>query len=233
MISVFANPGIYEPCTEGEAYFKLAQGHPEMTYNYYAGRILHPFAARLLGNAVQMNLHRAFFVVAVISLLALCVFLSLYSRKLNLNPALLIPLVCVPATITLYRGYYFQDLFHAMLVAAFFVVYSSSAWASLPLLFLLHLTRESTLLLSAWLAVISTRRRNWAFALSVAAVAAIGTGITSVTIHTALPNKHAVKFLEMHALKIPYAFCNSILGLVFWTDTNASTINCAPVGSST
>ena len=132
LISVSGNPGIYEPYLEGEAYLRMAQGHPETTYYYYAGRILHPFAARMLANAVPMDLRCAFLVVAVISLLSLCVFLSLYLRKLHLNPLLLIPLVCVPATITLYRGYYFQDIFHAMLGAAFFVLYSDSGWQLYP-----------------------------------------------------------------------------------------------------
>jgi hypothetical protein len=228
LIAAIGNPHVYEPYVEGETYFQMARGHAETAYNYYAGRILHPWAARLLADAVPMELHRAFFVVAMISLLAFCVFLSLYTRRLNLNPAILIPLVCVPAAISLYRGYYFPDLFHAMLVAAFFLVYSYSAWAALPFLFLLHLTRESTILLSAWLAMIGLRRRDWAYALSVVAVAALGMGVTSAAVRAALPNKHGVNALEMYILKVPYALCYNLLGLVFWTDTNASTINCAP-----
>jgi hypothetical protein len=224
--SVIANPGIYEPYLEGEDYFRMAQGHPETAYNYYAGRMLHPFAARLLAKALLIDLHRAFFIAAWIALLAFCVFLSLYIRKLNLNPALLIPLVCVPATFALFRGYYFHDLFHAMLLAGFFVLYSYSAWAALPILFLLHLTRESTILLSAWLAVISLRRRDWTYALSVVAVAALGVGITNATVHAALPNKHGINPLEMYLLKVPYGFCYNILGLVFWSDTNARSTSC-------
>lgn len=228
LVAVLANPGTYEPYVEGQAYFRIAQGHPEETYNYYAGRILHALVARTIANVVPLDLHRAFFVVAVISLIGFCLFLSLYLHNLNLNPALLVPLVCVPAIVTLYRGYYFQDLFHAMLVAAFFVVYSCSTWAALPILLLLHLTRESTILLSVWLAVISLRRRDWVFALSVIIVAVLGMAITSAAVHGALPNKHGINTLEMYVLKVPYAFCNNFLGLVFWTDTNASTINCAP-----
>ncbi|MGD1101907.1 MAG: hypothetical protein ABSA59_07545 [Terriglobia bacterium] len=228
LISIFANPGICEPYMEGGAYFQMAQGHPETTYNYYAGRMLHPYAARMLANAARIDLHRAFFVLAVISLFALFVFLSLYTRKLNLKPALLIPLLCVPATITLYHGCYFHDLFHAMLVAAFFVIYSYSAWVALPILFFLHLTRESTILLSAWLALMSLRRRDWPYGLGVVIVAALGMGVTTAAVHAALPNKHGVSTVEMYVLKVPYAFCYNFLGLVFWTDTNASTINCAP-----
>jgi hypothetical protein len=228
LIWVVGNPGIHEPYVEGEAYFQMAQGHAETVYNYYAGRILHPWAARTLARVVPMDLHRAFLIVAAISLLGFCLFLSLYTRNLNQNPALLIPLVCVPATITLYRGYYFHDLFHAMLLAAFFLVYSCWAWAALPILFLLHLTRESTILLSAWLVVISFRRRDWAYALSVVAIAALGMGVTTAAVHAALPNKHGLNALEMYVLKVPYAFCYNFLGLVFWTDTNASTINCSP-----
>ena len=228
LISICANPGIYEPYLEGQDYLQIAQDRPETTYNYYAGRMLHPFAARMLAGVVPMDLRRAFFVVGVISLLALCVFLSLHIFKLKLNPLLLIPLLCVPAVITLYRGYYFQDLFHAMLVAALLVLSSYSAWAALPILFLLHLTRESTILLSVWLALISLRRRAWALALSIVAVAVVGTGVTSTAVHAALPNKHGVNILEMYVLKVLYAFCHNLLGLVFWTDTNASTINCVP-----
>ena len=228
LISVCANPGIYEPYLEGQAYLQMAQGRPETAYNYYAGRMLHPFAARMLAAVAPMDLRRAFFVVAVISLFALCVFLSLYAFKLKLNPLLLIPLVSVPAVITLYQGYYFQDLFHAMLTAAFFVLYSYSAWAALPILLLLHLTRESTVLLSIWLVAMSLRRRSWALAFGVAAVAIIGMSATNAAVHAALPNKHGINMLEMYALKVPYAFCNNILGLVFWTDTNAATINCVP-----
>ncbi len=228
LIAWWANPGIYEPYLEGQAYFQMAQGHPETAYNYYAGRMLHPFAARLLAAAVPMDLHRAFLAVAAMALFALCLFLGLYAFQLKLNPWLLIPLLSVPAVITLYRGYYFQDLFHAMLLAAFFVLYSFSAWAALPLLLLLHLTRESTLLLSVWLVVVSLRRRAWALALSIAAVAIIGMSVTNAAVHAALPNKHGMNLLELYVLKVPYAFCNNLLGLVFWTDTNAATINCVP-----
>jgi FtsH-binding integral membrane protein len=125
----------------------------------------------MLAKAVRIDLHRAFLVVAVIALLVLCVFLSLSFRKLNLNPVLRIPLISVPATITLYRGYYFQDLLHA----------------------------------------------------------ALGTAVTSAAVHAALPNKHGVSAWEMYVLKVPYAFCYNLLGLVFWTDTNAATLNCTPI----
>ncbi len=227
-IAFLANPGIYQPYLEGAAYLQIAQGHPEATYSYYAGRVLHPFAVRVLADTFSMDLQRAFFVSAVISLLALCVFLSLYLRKRSLTPAFLPVLVCVPAMVMLYRGYYFHDLFHAMLVAAFFLAYSYSAWIALPILFLLHWTRESTILLSGCLAVISLRRRDWALALAVALVAAFGMDMTSIAAHSALPNKHGLNALEMYALKVPYDFCNNFLGLVFWTDTNASTLSFSP-----
>ena len=228
LIAIWANPGSREPFVEGEAYFQMAEGHPETVYNYYAGRMLHPWAARELAKLVPMDLHRAFLVWAVISLLGFCVFISLYLRRLGMNPLLLVPLVCIPATTTLYRGYYFHDLFHAMLVAGFVVLYSYSAWVALPFLLLLHLTRESTILLSVCLAVVNLRRRRWAYALSVVAIAALGMSATSAAVHAALPNKHGLNTLEMYVLKVPYAFCHNVLGLVFWTDTNAATLNCTP-----
>jgi hypothetical protein len=224
VIAIAAYPGIYEPYVEGGAYFQTAQGHSRQIYKYYAGRMLHPLAARIVATVFHVELHRAFLVVAVVSLFALFVFLGLYLRKIGVGPGLLVPLVSVPATVTLYRGYYFHDLFHAMPVAAFFLVYAYSAWAALPILFLLHLTRESTILLSVLLAILSLRRRDWAFALCVLAVAAAGTGITRAAGHAAIPNKHGVSTLAMYFLKVPYAFCYNFLGLVFWTDTNASTM---------
>src|SRR5579872_3441216 len=154
LVAIFANPGITEPYVEGEAYLQIAQGHPETTYNYYAGRILHPLTVRTLANVFPMDLHRAFYIVALISLLGFCVSVNLYLYRRGVHPALIVLLAGVPAMVILFRGYYFQDFFHAMLVAAFLLVYSCSAWAALPILFLLQLTRESTILLSAWVVVL-------------------------------------------------------------------------------
>jgi hypothetical protein len=51
-----------------------------------------------------------------------------------------------------------HDLFHAALCAAFFLLMRASRWAALPVVFLLYLTRESTIVLATAIVVIALAR---------------------------------------------------------------------------
>ncbi|HKN11459.1 MAG TPA: hypothetical protein VJ376_18555, partial [Pseudomonadota bacterium] len=68
---------------------------------------------------------------------------------------LALPLLATPVVSENLYNYYFPDLFFAALCAVFFLAMRFSPWLSLPLLLLLHLTRESTVLLTASLIAVS------------------------------------------------------------------------------
>jgi hypothetical protein len=138
-------------------------------------------------------------------------------------------LLAVTATVLdQYRNYYWHDLFYTALCALFFLALRANWWFALPIIFLLFVTRESTVVLVVVLVAVTAWRRQWAWCFSALAVGLAGMGVESTLVRHALPNHHGISVVLLDVLKIPYNFAFNVLGLEFWTNDNAAT-NAAPV----
>jgi hypothetical protein len=117
-------------------------------------------------------------------------------------------------------------MFYAALLAVFFLLFRGNVYWGLAVLFALHLTRESTIVLTFALvaaALIKNRRMLAALA------AVVGAGGWATAAHfVTVGNKHGLSTALFDLLKIGYNFAGNILGMVFWTDTNAATTHCLP-----
>ncbi len=222
-------PGFVPPQSDGGWYKMLAEGHSRDVYFYYAGRILHPLVVHAIATLTGFDTTTAFFVAGVAALGVLFACLGLLLNIPGVPRLVPVFLLCCPAVLAVFQNYYGQELFHAALVAAFFLALRRNRWAALPLLFACYITRESTLLLSLAAMLIALRCHRRAYAIAVAATTACGMLAVSTAVSQAIPNKHQLNPVLMYALKVPYNFCYNVLGLRFWTDTNAATTICAPV----
>ncbi|MBV8135199.1 MAG: hypothetical protein JO121_06090, partial [Deltaproteobacteria bacterium] len=143
LICFFLLPPIQRPEQQGypdsKSYFAIANGDAQAAYYYYAGRVLHPLTARLVAHLFGLSLPDGFRTVACLSLILLYVIVAAEVG----DPALL-GLLTLAIVVRAFRTYYLPDLFYASLLAIFFSCFRRNMWLALPVLFLLHLSREST-----------------------------------------------------------------------------------------
>ena len=218
-------PAVYAPYDEAHDYVAIANGDYSGLYSYYAGRVLHPLVARLVASITRTAIDaRVFIRVSITSLLGFFCCLGIYyATETGLSGALWLLLLVTPTLLDSYRNYYWHDLFYAALCALFFLLLRARGWMALPILFLLYLTRESTLLLVVALVIGAALRRDWKFGLASALVGVAGMQVDSALVARALPNHHGISTTLLDLLKVPYNFAFNVCGLEFWTNTNAAT----------
>ena len=231
-VLILFNLGSRPPVLEENDYLQMAKGNYHQAYYYYAGRVLHPFVvhqlARLLNTSDYDSIFRCLTYGSLIALYGLVELYLVIADGCEAAAWFALPLLATPPLIAGLGYYYIQDLFFVTLCALFFLIMRFSLWLSLPILLLLHLTRESTILLSLALIVTSVSERRIGIAAGVLAVAAFGVAVTNHFVHQALPNKHGLSTLLFDGLKMLYNGAHTF-GLVFWTDTNAAQIERSPI----
>jgi len=224
-LAAIFRPAAYPPYNEGKYYFAIARLDFTNVYSYYGARVFHPLFVRGVATLAHMPLDsRVFLRVSIGSLMALFLLLGThYGVEYSSSPW---TWLLLPATATLvdqYRNYYWHDLFYAALCALFFLVLRVRWWLSLPVLFLLYLTRESTIVLIVVLAAVALLRRRWTLAASALLVGiAAMIAVSHLMAHT-LPNREGVPILVLDVLKMPYNFALNFCGLEFWSNANAET----------
>src|SRR5215469_9249061 len=146
VLALAFRPSVYSPYDEGRDYVAIANGDYSHLYSYYAGRVLHPLVARLLASTTGTPIDAHIFIwLSIASLLVFfCCLGAYYATEPGLTLGLWLILLVTPTILDSYRNYYWQDLFYAALCAPFFLLLRTRPWTTLPILFLLYLTREST-----------------------------------------------------------------------------------------
>lgn len=220
-------PSLYPPYAEGQAYVAMANGDYSRIYSYYGGRLFHPRVVRAVAHITHAPVDaRPFLWVSTASLIGLFVLLGvLYGLDYSFAGGLLLLLLVMPTVVDPYRNYYWHDLFYAALCALFFLALRASPWIGLPIIFLLYLTRESTVVLVAALVAIAVLQRQWKFWFAVLVVGLAAMKMESVLVARSLPNNQGISLVLLDALKVPYNFAFNVCGLEFWTNTNAATLD--------
>jgi hypothetical protein len=223
-------PGAYLPYWEGRYYFAIANGDYTHMESFYAGRVLHPIVVRIVAALAHVPVDwRAFLWVSMASLVIFfCALGAYFGLEFPIQPWLCVPLIATATVVDQYRNYYWHDLFYAALSALFFLTLRRNRWACLPILFLLYMTRESTIVLAAVLVAVAAIRRQWLFFASSAFVGAAGFKMTSALVARALPGHHGIPVILLDLLKLPYNFALNVCGVELWTNTDAATIKEAP-----
>ena len=214
---------LYVPYEEGTEYAAIARGDAAQLHSYYAGRVLHPWAVSALARVVRRQPDAGVFrLMSEISLMVVFVALGIY-YALDRYPCYLLFFAATPILIDQYRNYYWADLFYLALLLVFFLTLRWNAWLSLPLVFALYLTRESTMVLVVSLVVVAAIQGRRLFAAVSVGVGIAGAAIVSLRVSAALPNAHGVPVWMLDLLKVPFNFALNILGVSLWTNTIAAT----------
>jgi hypothetical protein len=218
----------YEFHSDSEYYIAIAEGRVHDVIRPFSNRILHPIVVDTMG-ILHLSTRRSFLVVGILSLAILVATVSYVARSALPYPAIA-ALLATPFLLSLFRDYYLPDIFHAALLGLFFLcLFQNKLWLALALLFLLYITRETTILLGAALVFVSLHRRQWRVALGSTIISALGLSAISYAASLGQPNVHAINGLVYVMAKVPYNFLKNVVGLVLWTNTLASSFSREPL----
>ena len=203
-------------------YIAIAEGRVAEVRQPFTSRVLHPAVAGFVSRTTGLSLDAAFFLMNVISLAVLVsagmIFILGRIRSLRLAMAILL----TPMTLFLFREIYMPDCMHAALAAVFFLLLARGAWLyAVPLLFLMQVTRESTILLTFFVVLAAAYQGKWKLAVTAILFTALGMGVVSRAAHRGLGNIHESNTLVYLVAKVPFNLVTNITGLRTWTDTHA------------
>jgi hypothetical protein len=202
-------------------YRLIAYGHIEQAAKPFANRVLHANVVRVVANWTGLSPDAAFPIAGAASL---ALFIPICALLLQPGwgpwaPWLCIALLCEPWVAALFQLYYFPDLLHAALVGVFFYLltfYPRWAW---PVLFLLTLTREATVLLSISVVAVYLLFGRRRLAIEAALVFLLGVLCQARLASNSLPNVHGINNLIYMLCKIPNNLLANIFGLKFAYNT--------------
>ena len=205
-----------------EHYIAIANGHIAEVRQPFTSRVLHPAIVGFLSRTTGMSVDAAFFVTSVVSLAVLvsCGLSLILKQVRSLRFAAAI--VLTPMVFHLFREIYMPDGMHAALAAVFFLLVAHGAWwCAVPLLFLMQVTRESTVLLTFFLVLSTAYHRMWKFAAAAIVFTLLGMGVVSHAAHQGLGNIHESNELVYLVGKVPFNLITNVTGIRMWTNTHA------------
>ncbi|HEX3942204.1 MAG TPA: hypothetical protein VHX11_12030 [Acidobacteriaceae bacterium] len=158
---------------DGSYYRQLAVGERSHVPNPFAVRVLGPAIAGWLGRITGQGPEIGFLILGLVSLAALLVCLRALLRG-QADAKISAAIFLMPFWIGIFHDYYLPDLLHAALLATILLCLARGKnLLAMALIFPAFLTRESTLLVAACLAIAAWRRLpRRAIAMGIAATAA-------------------------------------------------------------
>jgi len=206
-----------------DGYESIAQGRMSEVTKPFANRVLAASLVHAVTAATGLSTEQGFAVIGVLSLFGIAACVAAVLNSYTKHPAFVFALLLIPWLLGLFREYYLPDLPHAALAAVYFLLlYKGRYWESIPLLFLMQLTREATVLLAVVAVVVLIRDRRWRPALASAGAVAAAMALVAYAIRDAQPNLHHINSVLYLVLKVPFNISRNVFGVMLWTDSLGS-----------
>jgi hypothetical protein len=203
-------------------YIAMAEGRVSEVHKPYTARVLHPAFAGFLSRTTGLSVDASFFVTNVMCLAVLVrVGISLVLRQVP-SVQLAMAIVLAPVVLLEFREIYMPDIMHAAFAAVFFLLLVRGAlWYAVPLLFLMQVTRESTLLLTFFVFLFAAYHRKFWFAGAAIVFTILGMGVVSRVAGEGQGNVHGASALVYFVGKVPFNALPNLFGVQIWTNTHA------------
>jgi hypothetical protein len=207
---------------DSQHYIDIANGHIAEVHKPFTMRLLHPVIAGLLSRTTGVQVETAFFLTNVVSLAVLTwVGLTLVFGQIR-SLGLAAAIVLCPMVLFRFRETFMPDLLHAAIAAVFFLLLVRKKWwYAMPLLFFMQVTRESTVLLSAFVVLVAAYHRNWKIVGSAILFTLLGIGVVGRYAGEGQGNVHGASSLVYFVGKIPLNALPNVFGIRIWTNTHA------------
>ncbi len=210
-----------------EWYIAAAQGHWNELIQPYSARFLHPFIIGFISHHSPFDIYKAFSAVAIVSLFFFFITNIVILKDKIKKPLFLIPLFFLPFFYDTLRYIFHPDAFYIFLTALFFLsLFYKKEALSLIILFLLFLTRESTIILGLVLIILSWFRSKKFFAIATLIVIGVSLLVTSSISNLGQSNIHHLGNFVYTVFKFLYNFMANVFGTKLWVDTYHT---CAPI----
>jgi len=210
-----------------EWYIAAAQGHWNELIQPYSTRILHPVIIASLSRFLHLDIYETFSIVAIESLFLFLLINAIILKDKIKKSLFLIPIFFLPFFYNTLRYIFHPDAFYIFLTALFFLfLFYKKEAASLIILFLLFLTRESTIILGLVLIILSWLRSKKLLAIGTLYVSLVSLFIAGSVSRIGQSNIHHLGNFAYTILKFSYNFMANIFGAKFWVDTYHT---CAPI----
>jgi hypothetical protein len=210
---------------DSDAYIQMAEGHIGEVSKPFTNRVLNPAVSGFISRTTGWSIHTSFFLTnLVLTTIWVAIGLQWTIRRTG-SIALALAIVLTPMTLYYAREIYGSDCVHAGLTAIFFLLIAKGLfWFAIPLLFVLQLARDSTLLLTFVFVLVSAYRRKWGFAIAAVLFTALGVGVVGQIAKQGKSNIHEQGTLVYLVGKVPFNFFTNVCGLRMWTNTHAETL---------
>lgn len=201
-------------------YVAMAENRFNEVIQPFSGRFLQPFLTGQISSYFGLSVNQSFFVVTIISLISFFIINAVLFKKISQPSLFLVPIFLLPYFAGLFQASFLPDSFYIFLIAFFFLfLMERMEAAGLLILFLLFLTRESTILLGIALLVVSFLRSQKILTVAVLVVIALSIFTTYQIAALGLPNIHNLSNFSYLVLKMPYNFFNNVFGAKLWINT--------------
>ncbi len=203
-------------------YIAMAEGRLAEVRQPYTSRLLDPAISGLISRTTGLSLEASFYVVnvACLAVLLSAGLILIMGRVRSLG--FVLSIVLTPILLYRFREVYLPDCMHAALAAVFFLALSRGfTWFAVPLLFLMQVTREATVLLTFFLVALSAYQRKWKLAGTAVLFTVLGIGFVGHFAKQGLGNIHEANELVYLVGKVPFNFLTNVCGVRMWTNTHA------------
>ncbi len=222
-IIVISNYYFISSSADADWYIKIAKGDIKEVIKPFSGRVLHPLTVRLFSFLSGFDINVSFWALNVFLLFGFVIMLSLFFSKISfMNAALVFTLLFSPVLLNYFRYFYLTELFYSFLLILFFYFLKNwnFAW-SLPLLFLLFLSRPiQALILGCALVAVSFYKSEKKFSFIALAVVLLVTLVSFQISNLGQPNAHNLGDFRYYVLQPIYYFVRSVLGIDWVANTH-------------
>jgi hypothetical protein len=157
--------------------------------------------------------------------------LGLVSSDSNADAMFYFVALCYSMWVLFENVYLHDGLYALFLLGCFWALLRKRVWLALGLLGLMHLTRESTYLLTLCLAGLATWRRQWRLALVASVILTLGLWLAN-TLAQPAPSLHSMPNFLYALLRLPINVAWNLLGLpllantslAYWQETDPSVL---------
>jgi hypothetical protein len=207
-------------------YLDIAKGNMAAVLQPFAARQLHPHLARWLADIFHLSLHSGFIAEQVISLFVLTAALGWLLDSMGAGRRLLLAVAGTSFWAAMFNGVGLPDLWFSALLGLFLVLLYRQKWlAAAAMLFLMFLSRESTVLVLVCLLISAWRELRVSGRIVALSASAAGMLVVHSLIPAGMQNRERLGTLAYMAGKIPWNFLKNIVGIPPWNNLNQN--NCA------
>jgi hypothetical protein len=213
--------------SDAEWYVAIANGHIGEVIKPFSGRFFQPLLAGQISSYLGLSINRSFLLLTIVSMALFLVVNAFLLKKTIKSSLLLVPIFLLPYFAVILKAFVLPDFFYIFLLSLFFLeLFYKKESLSLLVLFLLFLTRESTIILGLIFFVVCLARSRKLLSAAALLVVLASIFITQKVGNLGLPDAYHLNGFSYLILKAPYDFLSNVFGVRLWT--NALPNVCAP-----